>query len=174
MNFETCPVCGSEHMEKQIISQDFEYKGRKKIIDGCEIIVCKGCGESFSTDESSKRIEKRIRDFHREVDGLLTSKQIVKIRKSLGFTQKGFGELLGGGTKAFAKYESSVLTQSKAMDNLIRVLDEYPEAIKALRGQSAKEPIKAPSILYNFSSKYEKNIYDWPTEKQISRTAGTI
>ncbi|MCF8076637.1 MAG: type II toxin-antitoxin system MqsA family antitoxin [Desulfotignum sp.] len=133
MKFEACPVCGSKNIEMQITSEIFEYKGHHKTIDGCEKFVCKNCEESFFTDETSKRNEKIVRDFHREVDGLLTSAEMLKIRTSLGFTQKAFGELLGGGPKAFAKYESCVLTQSKAMDNLIRIVDSIPGAIEFLK-----------------------------------------
>ncbi len=150
MELQMCPICGTESMEKKKISQEFEYKGHKKTIYGCEIIECKECGESFSTDETSKMMEKIIRDFHREVDGLLTSKQIKKIRTSIGFTQKDFGNLLGGGTKAFAKYESGVLTQSRPMDNLIRVIDQCSEAIEVLRDRPIGMPIKVSSFNYKF------------------------
>ncbi len=147
MEFEACPVCGSQNIEVQITSEIFEYKGHQKTIDGCEKIVCKDCEEAFFTDETSKRNEKIIRDFHREIDGLLTSSEMARIRTSLGFTQKAFGELLGGGSKAFAKYESCVLTQSRAMDNLIRMVDAVPGAIGFLKDREAtkNEPFKTVS-----------------------------
>ncbi|MCP4116076.1 MAG: type II toxin-antitoxin system MqsA family antitoxin [Desulfobacteraceae bacterium] len=150
MKFEACPVCGSKSIEKQVTPEIFEYKGHQKTIDGCEKIVCKDCEEAFFTDETSKRNEKIIRDFHREIDGLLTSNQIVKIRKSLAFTQTAFGELLGGGSKAFAKYESCLLTQSRAMDNLIRMVDAVPGAIEFLRDREATKnvPFKKVSVVY--------------------------
>ena len=141
MKFETCPVCGSENIEMQIESENFEYKGHLKKIDGCEKIVCRDCEEAFFTDETSKRNEKIIRDFHRKIDGLLTSSEIVIIRTSLGFTQKAFGELLGGGPKAFAKYESCVLTQSRAMDNLIRIVDAVPRSIEFLTDHDVTERV---------------------------------
>jgi len=72
MELETCPVCGSKNIEMQIGSENFEYKGHLKKIDGCEKIVCKDCEEAFFTDETSKRNEKIIRDFHKEINGLLT------------------------------------------------------------------------------------------------------
>lgn len=149
MEFETCPVCGSENIEMQIESENFEYKGHLKKIDGCEKIVCKDCEEAFFTDETSKRNEKIIRDFHREIDGLLTSTEMVRIRKAFGFSQKAFGDLLGGGPKAFAKYESCVLTQSRAMDNLIRMIDGLPGAIEFLKDCEATKNVtfkKGPRI----------------------------
>lgn len=150
MKFEACPVCGSKNIEMQITSEIFEYKGHQKTIDGCEKIVCKDCEEAFFTDETSKRNEKIVRDLHREVDGLLTSTELLRIRTSLGFTQQAFGELLGGGPKAFAKYESCVLTQSKAMDNLIRIVDSVPGAIEFLKDHETSKNVsfKTVSIVY--------------------------
>lgn len=141
MKFETCPICGSKNIEMQITSENFEYKGYEKTIDECEKIVCKDCEEAFFTNETSKRNEKIIRDFHREIDRLLTSDEISRIRTSLSFTQKDFGELLGGGPKAFAKYESGVLTQSRAMDNLIRMVDSVPGAIECLTDRENKKNV---------------------------------
>lgn len=63
MELQACPICGSDDMEKRTISQEFEYKGHKKTIDGCEIIECKACGESFSTDETSKDDGKNNQGF---------------------------------------------------------------------------------------------------------------
>ena len=146
MKFETCPICGSKNIEMQITSEIFEYKGHQKTIDGCEKLVCKDCEEAFFTNETSKRNEKIIRDFHREIDRLLTSNEMIRIRTSLGFTQKAFGELLGGGPKAFAKYESGVLTQSRAMDNLIRMVDAVPGAIEFLTYRKTKKNVSFRTV----------------------------
>lgn len=40
----------------------------------------------------------------------------------------------GVGPKTFARYENLSVRQSKAMDNLLRILDRFPEAIKILEG----------------------------------------
>ena len=168
MEFEACPVCGSKKIVKQITSEIFEYKGHQKTIDGCEKIVCKDCEESFFTDETSKRNEKIIRDFHREIDNLLTSSEMVKIRTSLGFTQKVFGELLGGGPKAFAKYESSVLTQSRAMDNLIRIVDTFPETIAFLKDREGTKKVSFKMVPFTYlnahqSADAQKSGYNVPS-----------
>jgi HTH-type transcriptional regulator/antitoxin MqsA len=67
--------------------------------------------------------------------GFLTDEDIKRIRKKLGLTQKEMAEKLGVGLKNFARYENLSVRQSKAMDNLLRILDKYPGAIEALKGK---------------------------------------
>ena len=85
------------------------------------------------------------------MDGLLTSQEIKKIRKSLGFTQEVLGELLGGGEKSFARYENGHVTQSRAMDNLLRILNDYPFVLKALpyRTSSVDKKSESQCIIYS-------------------------
>ncbi len=69
----------------------------------------------------------------RSKDGYLTDLDIKRIRKKLELTQVEMAEKLGVGEKNFARYENLSVRQSKAMDNLLRILDIYPDAIKSLR-----------------------------------------
>ncbi len=75
-------------------------------------------------------------------EGFLTDKDIKRIRKKLGLTQKEMAEKLGVGEKNFARYENLSVRQSKAMDNLLKILDAYPDAIKILEEKSKKFRIK--------------------------------
>lgn len=50
-------------------------------------------------------------------------------------SQREIAEKLGVGLKNFARYETLKIRQSKAMDNLLRISDAYPDAIKVLEGQ---------------------------------------
>lgn len=130
-----CPVCGYKEMSKKVITEQFEYKGHQLEVKDYVIYQCPEREESIVDKDTLKSSGKIIRDFHREVDGLLTSSQIKKIRKSYGFTQKDFGFLLGGGEKGFARHESCAVTQSKPMDNLLKVIDKIPDAIDVLQEQ---------------------------------------
>lgn len=106
---------------------------------------CQNCGEAFATEDSVKRAEPLICDLHRQAEGMLTSQEIRRIRESLGFSQDDFGVLLGGGKKAFARYENGRVTQARSMDNLLRVLKAYPQALRALRGENSSEGTALPS-----------------------------
>ncbi len=52
--------------------------------------------------------------------------------KKLVLTQREMAEKLGVGEKNFARYENLSIRQSKAMDNLLRMLDSYPDLIKVI------------------------------------------
>ena len=52
-----------------------------------------------------------------------------KIREELGLAQRQVGEILGGGTDAFAKYESGERTPSTACTNLLKILKAHPNTL---------------------------------------------
>jgi HTH-type transcriptional regulator/antitoxin MqsA len=79
--------------------------------------------------EDPAKIKKRVQ---RLKEGFLTDKDIKRIRKKLGLAQREMAKELGVGEKNFARYENLSVRQSKAMDNLLRILDAYPDAIKLL------------------------------------------
>jgi HTH-type transcriptional regulator/antitoxin MqsA len=133
-----CQVCGSPDIQTVITDEIYRYKGKSLAIPDFKKTVCKNCGEDVGYPESIKASIPLLRDFQRKIDGFLTSKEIKAIRKSFGLTQDEFSELLGGGAKAFARYENGTVLQSKPMDNLLRGLREYPEMINLYKKRSLK------------------------------------
>lgn len=131
-NGQKCPVCEKSTLEEKIIEEKFEYKGRHLVIPEYVIFECASCGEELVSKETLKKTEKIIRDFQRQTDGLLTSSQIKRGRTALGFTQSAFASLLGVGEKNFARYENGKVTQSKSMDNLLRIVFDYPFTLDAI------------------------------------------
>ena len=67
---------------------------------------------------------------------LLAAAEVRRVRKTLGLTQREAGLILGGGPNAFQKYETSELVPSKAISNLLRVLEAHPVALEVLRRES--------------------------------------
>ena len=67
----------------------------------------------------------------------MTPDRIRAIRKRLELTQEEAGALLGGGPRAFTKYESGSMRPRAAARNLLRVLEAHPEAMWVLRGDEA-------------------------------------
>jgi HTH-type transcriptional regulator / antitoxin MqsA len=131
-NSDICPICGDGLLKEKNIRETFEYKGEYLTIDNYIVYECPDCNESIVDSKTLKYTEKRIRDFHKKVDGLLTSDEIKKIRTSLGYTQEGLGKILGGGIKSFARYENGTVTQSKSMDNLLRIIKRFPYALNII------------------------------------------
>lgn len=145
---KNCPVCGSDQLLEVVRPELFQYQGHSKTIEDYRSIECQKCGEVFATEESLKRSEPVLRDLQRMADHLLTSSQIRQVRESLGYTQDDFGMLLGGGKKAFARYERGTVTQARSMDNLLRVLKAYPEALSVLQSER-QESVMPPVVEEN-------------------------
>ena len=61
------------------------------------------------------------------------AKRIRGVRKRLGFTQAEAGRVLGGGKRAFQKYEAGKTPPSDAAIALIELIDRHPEEVELLR-----------------------------------------
>ncbi len=157
-NGDPCPIC-DHPLQVTSVTETFTYKGSTLEYPEYVVHKCNGCQEEFVGDDTMRSSTRRIRDFHREVDGFLTSTKIKEIRMKLGYTQDNLGRVLGGGVKAFARYENGDVTQSKSMDNLLRILDAKPEAITVLDPTTAKNKCNIISmhVLHNTKTNYSDN-----------------
>jgi HTH-type transcriptional regulator/antitoxin MqsA len=64
----------------------------------------------------------------------------------LGLSQRKASELLGGGPRAFQKYESGTQALSVAMSHLLRLLAKDPARLRELTGPATvKAPRPAPA-----------------------------
>ncbi len=132
-NGQTCPICGSGKLIKTVIDEKFDYKGQSLVVPDYVVYECTVCEESLVGKKSVKTSQKLLKDFYREVDGLLGSSDIKRIRRKLGCTQEEMAKNLGVGLKTFARYETGQVIQSRAMDNLLRILDEHPETMNTIK-----------------------------------------
>jgi HTH-type transcriptional regulator/antitoxin MqsA len=58
---------------------------------------------------------------------------VRKVRKRLKLTQEEAGHLIGGGRRAFQKYESGIMPPSDAAVGLIELLHRHPEEVEFLK-----------------------------------------
>ena len=58
---------------------------------------------------------------------------VRKVRKRLKLTQEEAGRLIGGGRRAFQKYENGLMPPSDAAVGLIEILHRHPEEIEFLK-----------------------------------------
>jgi len=65
---------------------------------------------------------------------------VRKVRKGLKLTQEQAGQLIGGGRRAFQKYESGAMPPSDAAVGLIEILHRHPEEVEFLKS------IRSPSL----------------------------
>ena len=59
--------------------------------------------------------------------------RVKAVRKKLGLTQEEAGKIIGGGRRAFQKYERGTMQPSEAAVGLIEILDRHPEEVTTLR-----------------------------------------
>lgn len=131
---DTCPLCGAGSLSEKVVEEFFSYKGHSLAVPDYRILECSACGEAVVEKDSARRAEKLLKDFGRQVDGLLTAADIKRIRRKLHLTQEQMATVLGGGLKGFTRYENGQIIQSRAMDNLLRILDRFPESLGVLPG----------------------------------------
>ena len=82
-------------------------------------------------------LDQALNELRAEADGLPTPKDVQRIRRRLKLSQRKAGELLGGGPRAFKKYESGEVVVSKPMANLLQLLDRDPSRLKEIARKQA-------------------------------------
>ena len=70
-------------------------------------------------------------------DLALEPDEIRAIREGLGLSQVEAGELLGGGPRAFTKYEAGAIRPRASVVRLLRVLEANPDALPFLTGRES-------------------------------------
>ncbi len=132
-----CPACGGS-MIRETRADTILYKGVSADVSQPGW-WCQDCAEAVLDPADQEAADQAYKDLRAGVDGILLPEQVRAIRKRLGLSQRKAGEVLGGGPRAFQKYERGVVAVSRPMSNLLRLLDADPEAVGHLtaRGDSA-------------------------------------
>ena len=89
-----------------------------------------GDGDGTFTKEDMKAYNRAINLLKAKEADLISPQEIRTIRRKLKLTQVEAGNILGGGKRAFQKYESGDILPSKAISNLLRILSIKPEMLK--------------------------------------------
>jgi HTH-type transcriptional regulator/antitoxin MqsA len=139
MKEEKCPICEKGTLKRQVKDKVFKYKGESITIPGYVTYNCDVCGDAVVDNGTLRESGRILKDFQRQVDGLLLAEEIRNIRKKLNLSQEEMAEILGGGLKSFARYETGQVCQSKGMDNLLRILDAYPFTMNVIQKNQVKK-----------------------------------
>jgi putative zinc finger/helix-turn-helix YgiT family protein len=119
-NGELCPACGEGRLTSRVLREEIEYKGVHGEVP-VHYSVCDYCGSELAGSAESRANKRAMTVFKKQVEGLLTGEEIRALRKSFELSQGLAAELFGGGKVAFSRYESDDITQSAAMDSLLRL-----------------------------------------------------
>lgn len=122
-----CDLCGEGSLAEKQGMNAVTYKSVKQelALDYCE---CDTCGVEMTMPHQARDNKRRMVAFKKSVDGLLTGAEVRALRERLGLKQSDAARVFGGGVVAFSKYENDDVTQSEAMDKLLRLADRVPQA----------------------------------------------
>ena len=84
--------------------------------------------DSVHSGEDLQAVESAYRELRMDY-----AARIKAVRKKLGLTQEEAGRIIGGGRRAFQKYERGTMQPSEAAVGLIEILDRHPEEVTTLR-----------------------------------------
>jgi HTH-type transcriptional regulator/antitoxin MqsA len=83
--------------------------------------------------------DRALVELKAESQGVLKPDAVRAIRLKLKLSQRKAGELLGGGPRAFQKYESGEVIVSRPMTQLLRLLMRDPSRLNELAKPVAAE-----------------------------------
>ena len=131
MNNPICPQTGAP-MYRSVRPMILTYKDRSLTFD-MPGWYCDQSDESIHTGEDMKISDRMLNLLKARSEGLLEPEEIRRIRKKLRLSQEAAGTLLGGGPRAFQKYESGDLLPSRAICSVLLLLDHDPEALSLIK-----------------------------------------
>ena len=150
-NLDLCPICEEGTLTDHTRQRNIEYNDHSGPV-AQHYSACDSCGSDQLSYKQIRVNKRAMIAFRKSVDGLLTGTELRAIRENLGLNQRMAANLFGGGPVAFSKYENDDVTQSVAMDRLIRLANCSPKDLTLLC-QIAKIPVLGDSRTYDFENK---------------------
>lgn len=126
----SCPECGRLALYR-VRADRVEYKGQSAPVR-VPGYWCEKCGEAVLDGAALAKRQQAFLELRAKVEGVMSPGQVAVIRDRLNLSQRRAGEILGGGPRAFQKYESGEQQVSVPMSNLLRLLARDPHRLDEL------------------------------------------
>ena len=133
-----CKLCKSEDVSDYVEGEEITYKGSTLQVS-IAYSLCNSCEREFISKPQILQNEAALRAAKKDYDGLLSSEEIIRARRTLSLTQEQAARVFGGGRNAFSKYERGEVSQSVAMDKLIRICLNHREVFHELARDITKK-----------------------------------
>ena len=133
-----CKICKSEDVSDYVEAEVIKYKGSTLKVS-IAYSLCNNCDREFISKPQILQNEAALRAAKKDYDGLLSSEEIIRARRTLSLTQEQAARVFGGGRNAFSKYERGEVSQSVAMDKLIRICLNHREVFHELARDITKK-----------------------------------
>jgi putative zinc finger/helix-turn-helix YgiT family protein len=134
MNFmtEVCVSCEIGTAHEVVESREIFIGGRHLLIADEHFMRCDQCQESYYTDAQAKISARKANDARRREEQLLTGEEIQRIRRSLFLSQRQLEDALGVSPKTIVRWENGTAVQSKALDDVLRLIALDPDNLRLL------------------------------------------
>jgi HTH-type transcriptional regulator / antitoxin MqsA len=136
MTDPVCPQTGAP-MHRDVRPMTLTYRNESITFD-MPGWYCDSSDESIHTGADMKLSDRMLNRLKARIEGLLEPQEIRRIRKKLGLTQEQAGQLIGGGPRAFQKYETGDVLPSRAISSALVLLDHDPAALAVLKGRQER------------------------------------
>lgn len=135
----SCPLCEKTHeVEERERLTSIIVKGENVTYEE-KFYFCSNANEDeneFVTGAMANKNLLNARNAYRIKMGLLTSDEIIAIRKNYGLSQVDLAKLLGLGEATISRYESKAI-QDEAYDTMLRLIKDNPlQALEFLKKNS--------------------------------------
>ncbi len=136
-----CPETGAP-MHRDQKPMTLKYQGESITFD-MPGWYCQCCDQSVHSGEDMKVSDRMLNRLKANVEGLMVPEYIRDVRKKLGLSQVTAGEIIGGGPRAFQKYESGDLLPSRALNTALSLLAHSPQLLSQLPTPKPKSSRKS-------------------------------
>jgi HTH-type transcriptional regulator / antitoxin MqsA len=144
MTNPVCPETGAQ-MHRCVRPMTLSYKDESITFD-MPGWYCDKSEESIHTGADMKVSDRMLNRLKARSEGLLEPQEIRRIRKKLGLSQEAAGVVIGGGPRAFQKYESGGLLPSRAISSALILLDNDPKALSVLKRRQKKAMVSPEEL----------------------------
>jgi len=133
MDDPVCPKTGAP-MRRGVRPLTLSYKGKSLTID-MPGWYADASDEGIHTGGDLKVSDRALNRLKARAEGLLEPVEVRRIRRKLKLSQVEAGEVIGGGPRAFQKYEAGDLLPSRAISSALVLLDHDPAALRVLKAR---------------------------------------
>jgi putative zinc finger/helix-turn-helix YgiT family protein len=152
MPADLCFNCGTTTVQERIEPYVVKHNGKSRTISDRRL-VCAQCATVSYPGELISLHEGAVAVAIREMDGLLSAEDLLRIRTKYRFRQTDMEQMLSIGPKTWTRWERGKVPQSKAADTLIRVIADDPEVARRLMEQAGVQNAEASAVFQQIQNK---------------------
>ena len=145
MDDNRCAKCGEHSVSERVVPISVEHSGKSVVVQDRQNF-CASCESVSYRGSQISEHEIKIGDAIREMDGLLSAKELQRIRSKYRLRQTDLEQMLSIGPKSWTRWERGKIPQSKAADTLIRVIAEDADVAKRLMESAGIDNPAAASV----------------------------